>query len=588
MVNKVLKITLLFLFLNIPCFPQAVVNSISFEGNDFLSSNELSGSMVLKEDKDFNQAQFELDLKSIRNRYQEYGFLLASIKETALSYNDDSSYVDITIKIDEGKRIEVGQITIEGNKFISDKKISDIFETKVGNILNDNVLNNDINELLTLYESKGMPFAKAVIKDISIYEDFNTPKINITIEVFENSKIKIDKIKIVGNEVTNDNVILRELKIGEDKIVTRESLQDIKSRLEKLNIFERVEEPKIYTIKNNKTTGLLIEVVEGNTNTFDGILGYVPPADEKESGYFTGLVNLSFRNLFGSARRIDARWEQQVRSTQELEFKYGEPYFFGLPLNIYLGFLQRIQDTTYTRRKVDVEGDILLTDKITITISAGYDRVIPSEDTNRVFVIADSRVFYSGAKLKYDSRDDIYNPGSGIVYRAFYSYGDKKIFNISELGHLGFKENFSVQKYSSELELYLSFFKRQSNLLRFFGGEVRSDKLEDADFFRIGGMKNIRGYREEQFLASKLAYSNVEFRYSLTRKSFAFAFYDFGYYFRPADDINFTPEQKGFLYGYGIGIRLETALGIIGVSYALGKGDSFLDGKIHFGLINEF
>ena len=292
MVNKVLKITLLFLFLSIPCFPQAVINSISFEGNDFLSSNELSGAMVLKEDKDFNEAQFELDLKSIRNRYQEYGFLLASIKETDLSFSDDSSYVDITININEGKRIEVGRITIEGNKFISDKKVFDIFETKVGNILNDNVLNNDINELLTLYESKGMPFAKAVIKDISIYEDNNTPKINITIEIFENSKIKIDKIKIVGNEVTNDKVILRELKIGEDKIVTRESLQDIKSRLEKLNIFERVEEPKIYTIKNNKTTGLLIEVVEGNTNTFDGILGYVPPPNEKENGYFTGLVNL--------------------------------------------------------------------------------------------------------------------------------------------------------------------------------------------------------------------------------------------------------------------------------------------------------
>ena len=94
MVNKVLKITLLFLFLSIPCFPQAIINSISFEGNDFLSSNELSGAMVLKEDKDFNQAQFELDLKSIRNRYQEYGFLLAAIQKTDLSFNDDSSFAN--------------------------------------------------------------------------------------------------------------------------------------------------------------------------------------------------------------------------------------------------------------------------------------------------------------------------------------------------------------------------------------------------------------------------------------------------------------------------------------------------------------
>jgi len=279
----------------------------------------------------------------------------------------------------------------------------------VGEPLDDNVLNNDIKELLTLYESKGMPFVKAVIKDISIYQDSNTPKLSLAIEISEESRIKVDRIKIKGNDVTNDNVILRELKIGEDKFITRESLQNMKNRLERLNIFERVDDPKIYTIKNTNTTGLLIEVKEGNTNTFDGILGYVPPANENEDGYFTGLINLSFRNLFGTARRIDARWEQQVRETQELEFNYSEPYFFNLPLNIDLGFLQRIQDTTYTRRMVDIKGDFLFTDNFTISLSAGYDRVIPADDTNRVFTIADSRVIYSGLGLKYGSRDNIYS-----------------------------------------------------------------------------------------------------------------------------------------------------------------------------------
>jgi hypothetical protein len=33
---------------------------------------------------------------------------------------------------------------------------------------------------------------------------------------------------------------------------------------------------------------------------------------------------------------------------------------------------------------------------------------------------------------------------------------------------------------------------------------------------------------------------------------------------------------------------METGLGVIGVNYALGKGDGFLDGKINFGIINEF
>ena len=38
----------------------------------------------------------------------------------------------------------------------------------------------------------------------------------------------------------------------------------------------------------------------------------------------------------------------------------------------------------------------------------------------------------------------------------------------------------------------------------------------------------------------------------------------------------------------GIGLNLETGVGLLGVSFALAAGDSFTDGKIHFGIINEF
>jgi len=360
-------------------------------------------------------------------------------------------------------------------------------------------------------------------------------------------------------------------------------MSDMKFRLEKLNIFSSVEEPQIYTIQSRKESGLLITVKEGNTNTFDGILGYVPPVTEGEKGYFTGLVNLSFRNLFGTARRLDARWQQETKSTQELELKYSEPYFFGLPLNVSGGFLQRIQDTSYTHRKFDFKGDILVSDRFTLGFTAGIDRVIPP-DSAAVFTIADSRILYGGTEIRYDSRDNVYIPVSGIVYRVNYAYGDKKIYSAQSEAN----QSFSLQRYSMDVDFYSSFFKRQSLLIRFFIGQVTSGKLEDADFYKVGGIKNVRGYREEQFRASKLTYGNIELRYAFSRKSFGHVFFDPGYYYRPPDEINNIPKQEGFIYGYGLGIRLETAIGIVGVSYAIGKGDGMLDGKIHFGLVNEF
>ncbi|MCE1165169.1 MAG: BamA/TamA family outer membrane protein [Bacteroidetes bacterium] len=568
----------------IPCAAtgQTLVGSISFEGNSVFSDNNLKSAMLLKPDKQFTEEQLNSDLKSIRERYRENGYLLAKISGVSKKYTSDSSYVDLKISITEGKQALIGELNFKGNRTFTTKEIEKIFETKTGSVLDNNTLSNDIKSLLDAYEKKGSLFTKATIDEISLYNDTN-PKIRVGITIKEESKIKISNIRIKGNEDTREKVILREIRLNDDKTITRDMMHDIKYRLEKLNIFSSVEEPKIYTLQNKNESGLLITVKEGNTNTFDGILGYVPPANENEKGYFTGLVNLSFRNLFGTARRLDARWQQETKSTQELELKYSEPYFFGLPLNISGGFLQRIQDTSYTHRKFDFKSDILITNRFTLGFSAGVDRVIPP-DSAVTYYVADSRTLYAGTEIKYDSRDNVYIPESGILYHVNYTYGDKKIYSST----LTSEPSFSLQRYSMDIDFYSSFFRRQSLLIRFFVGQVTSDKLEDADFYKVGGINNVRGYREEQFRASKFTYGTVELRYAFSRKSFGDVFFDPGYYYRPADFINNIPKQEGFIFGYGLGIRLETAIGLIGVSYAMGKGDGILDGKIHFGLVNEF
>ncbi len=580
-------IVLVILVCTSDLYSQTLVGTVAIEGNSFFSDNELKNSMVLKTDKPFLADQFNTDLKSIRSKYRDNGFLFAKISGFKILFNNDSSFADLTISIEEGKQVMLGDIVISGNRTFSTADILGKFDTKTGEVLDNNILNNDIKELLNNYEKRGSLFTKVFVDDVSVYYENSLPKLRLKIIIKEESKVKISNIRIKGNEDTKESVILRELKINNDKSVTREDLQNIKFRLERLNIFEVVETPVVYTLTNKNESGLLIKVKEGNTNTFDGIIGYVPPANEKENGYFTGLINLSFRNLFGTARRLDARWQQETKSIQELELKYGEPYFFGLPLNVSGGFLQRLQDSSYTRRKFDAKGDILVTSKFTFGFSAGIDRIIPPEDSLVGFKVADSRVLYAGTEIRFDSRDNIYIPEKGILYRANYVYGDKKIYNRQGSVNSA-DQSFALQRYSMDVDVFFSFFRRQSLLVRLFAGQVVSDKLEDADYFKVGGIKNVRGYREEQFRASAFTYGTVEMRYAFSRKSFASVFFDPGYYYRPADLLNNIPRQESFIFGYGLGIRIETAIGVIGVNYAIGKDDGILDGKIHFGLINEF
>lgn len=585
--NITIIIGFLILFLSDPVLsqPQAKINSLEITGNDFFSDKELQNFIASKPGAFFSPAQFELDQRYIIKVYQDNGFTDCKITSSGYEYNFDSTGVTLGISVDEGARIFIGDIVIEGSRIFTTNFLKENMDTKTGEVLNAVTLNKDMSDLLNLYENKGFTFASIEVAEISEYNDGSGKKLRIKIIINENEKIKIDNITVEGNTNTRKEVITREITLGEGNSVSRENLIEIRRRLENLGYFESVEQPKILKYKNS--TVLLIKVKEGNTNTFDGILGYVPPSQTEDKGYFTGLVNLSIRNLFGTGRKVEARFKKEIKTTQELELNYLEPWVLGYPVNMNFAFLQRIEDSSYIKRDLSFKTDAMITKKITVSAIFDYERVIPTSQSN-FFTIFDSRVLGAGIEIKYDSRDYVYNPLSGILYRTSYSVGQKKIYNSSSFPLLDIPGDFTVQNGAMHLDFYYSFFKRQSSLLGLHGVEIRSPRFEAADLFRLGGNSTVRGYREGQFLASRAAWGNFELRYSLTRRSFAAIFYDAGYYLKPADDVYSLPSQEGFIFGYGLGVRIETSLGMFGVSYALGRGDSILEGKIHFGLINDF
>ena len=83
------------------------------------------------------------------------------------------------------------------------------------------------------------------------------------------------------------------------------------------------------------------------------------------------------------------------------------------------------------------------------------------------------------------------------------------------------------------------------------------------------------------------AWGSVEFHQLIGFRSFLFAFSDAGYVVRNATSDRPTTQQD-FLLGYGAGIQTDSPLGLMKVSIALGRGDSFGQAKIHFGIVNRF
>lgn len=585
--NKYLLLIVYFLF-QINLFTQTI-NSLRVEGNtSFDESQILSWSEVR-----MNMPVYPGLKDSIKSKlalqFADRGYF-NNIITVSDSLSEDSSAMSIAISIEENPPSKIKYV----NVLFADSSLRDVVDFKAfdfleGEIFNKFVIEESINELITGYENAGFPFTKIIVESVILFSDSTDEQdyAGINLKVVPGKQSTIDKIEITGNESTKDYVILRELRIQKGEEYIQEKIEELPERLNKLRFFEPVTVPEFYF--NSEEEGVLvIKVKERQTNNFDGIIGYVPGTREGEKGYLTGLVNVSLRNLFGTGRAAAFRWQQFDRFSQELELKYLEPWLIGFPFNINGALFQRKQDTTYVQRRIEGAVEYLATEDISASVFVSSESVIPSETDSTVFTVYNSSILTSGVALKLDTRDDPFAPTSGLLFVNSYSLSNKTINGPEQFITPDIQTKITLQRLTIQFSIYYELFIRNIVALSLNGAELRGSFFEDSDLFRLGGTQSLRGYREDQFLGSRIFWSNLEYRLLLTRRSYAFIFLDTGYYLRSEDSFRSVERQEDFLTGFGFGLSLETGLGILGVSYALGEGDSFSEGKIHFGVINEF
>lgn len=446
-----------------------------------------------------------------------------------------------------------------------------------------------ISDLLDYYENSGFPFASVKISSLFFSYDSLEEKnrVDLTLQIEKNIKSKIDKIQIVGNYKTKNIVITRAIGINIGDYYVQEKIDRITSRLNRLRFFEPIAPPE-YLINSDNEGILKISVKEKETNNFDGIIGFVPGRDKNESGYLTGSINIGLRNLFGTGRALSFKWFQESRHSQELNVQYMEPWLFNLPLNIDFKLFQRKQDTTYVQRIFQGEIEYLVSEDISASLIFNTQSTIPSEQSSNLYTVFNSTSLMSGINLKIDTRDDPYSPTNGFYIINSYKYTRKKINSPKENILSSTKTDINFQRLEFDFGYFVEIFSLQVAAISIHGRELRGSEFEQSDLYLFGGSSTLRGYHEKQFWGNRILWSNLEYRYLISSRSFLFVFFDSGYYLRNENTLMNLKKNQAFKYGYGLGLNIETALGILNVSFALGKEDSFSSGKIHFGIISEF
>ncbi len=588
MTDRLFKFTLILLFL----FSSSIFSQQTSSINVF--SKKLNKDFFLPVTNKFINKTLENNtLDTLKKSIAEYllanSYYTFSFDSAFVKLFNDSTKAEIFIYLNEGFKTIINKFYFDGLPQIDSVDINEKLAFLIDLELNKSVINPAFEEILQEFENFGHPFSSITVNSVTLVTDSinNINLATIYLKFNKNDKSIIDSIKIDGNTKTKDYVILRTLDIEKGEPYNQQKINLIPSRLNRLRFFEPVKTPEYYVNKSGK--GILkISVTETETNNFDGVLGYVPANSDKEKGYFVGFININLRNILGTGRGLYFKWQQINRFSQELDLRYLEPYLLDYPININFNLYQKKQDTTYVTRSYSAALEYLATKDISAMVTISLATTIPTENLYSKFSVYNSNTISTGFNLIADTKDDFYAPRKGIYFNVGYKFGKKKINGPLKYITPATKTKIELQKYETDFEFYLEPLYRQIAAFSLHGRQIKGDAIEVSDLYELGGNNTLRGYREKQFLGNSILWSNIEFRSLLTRRSYAFLFFDYGYILRKENEVTKTEKQTFSKYGYGFGISLETGIGMLKVSYAIPSGGNLNEGFIHFGIANEF
>lgn len=584
---KISLVTFLFVWANI--FAQnglvkAKLDKFQIEGNRKIGVSEIQSWFRFRKGEIIFPDAVRARSTEVLERIKERGYYFAKVDSIAFFYKEDSTKMDVQVRLTEGDRLKVKDAFIEGLSKDSQNLRAEL-QTRAGKDFRYQLLEEDIETIIQHFENRGYPYCKVAISELRIEKSASEGESNIVIklQVEPGPLVTIGAIEIRGNKQTKDFVVLREININRGEIYSQRKVDKISPRLLKLGYFNWVNPPRLERQRDG-TEKLIIELAEGSQNRFDGVIGYNPPV-QNSKGFVTGLIDVSFRNLLGTGRQIEARWERRTSKTQQLRFRYLEPWLAGLPLNAGISFEQLIQDTIYVHRELGLDLRYRFNEHLSFFTQVSRRDVSPDSLGRVIFGLPPSHSINFAAGLTLNTLDYLPNPGKGIFYQTSFEWGRKNI-NDALLP----SSSVNQKRLAVDFETYISPWRWQVLAVGLHGRQITSGEevISITDQYRLGGARTLRGYREEQFRGSRIAWANIEYRYLLNRRSRFFVFLDGGYFFREEFRENAKIKIEDGKIGYGLGLRLDTRLGLFGVDYGLGEGDGLSNGKVHISLTNEF
>ena len=486
-----------------------VIQNIFYEGIESSKILEdLKKNVILKSRSSYNQILIEKDLKNIKNSLKQLGYYFSEVEILLEELKDNK--INLTYKIELGKKAKIRKISFIGDKIFKDKKLKGVILSEEHKpwkflsgkkYLNEAIIKYDERLLKNFYLNKG--YYNVVINS-SFAKMTDDETFELVFNIDANSKIFFGDLKIdlpSDFSETNYQEVVKFFNKLEDEPYSINRVEDIVEKIEMITINEQYE-----SIKANVKESIVSNKININFEI-----------EETEKVFIERI------NIFGN----NVTLESVIRN--QIEIDEGDPFnqiLYSKSLNNIkaLNFFENVTGEILNGDEFNTKIiNINITEKATGEIFAGvgtgtdgssFSAGVKENNYLGRGVQVDSNINFSQERIK----------GKFIVSNPNYKNSDKNLdlaleaTSIDRVETSGYKSNITGFTIGTEFE-YLDDFrlglstKNNFEKITVDGSSSNKQKKQDGNYFdSFIGLNFIYDKRNQKYQTSSGFLSNYNLK----------------------------------------------------------------------------
>jgi outer membrane protein assembly complex protein YaeT len=431
---------------NITEGPVIHVQHIDFVGNTFVTGARLrtqvdsSRAFLGLLGGQYNPMMVEHDIGKLEEYYRTFGFHDVRV-ERELRWDTSFRNVSLIFHVHEGVRYRVANVDVDGMKSAGHDEMLHVSQLRPGEWYNQGKVKVDERNMS---DYLGFMGHSATVREQDFYDPNKPGEVQVRYDVMERPPARVGQVIVVGNDVTRDRIIRRQVPLYPGQVLTYPDLRRAEANLARLNIFETNAEsgvrPTVTVLDpegDEEFKDVLVQVQETRTGSLMFGVGV-----NSDAG-LTGSIVLNERNF--DITKLPTSWDQFLSGQafrgagQELRIEavpgtqvqrytatWREPFLFDSPYSLTVGGY-------YYERSFNEYNEDRLGARVTVgrrigehwTVSTGFrieevgvHDVVFFAPPDYLDAVGNHFLFAPRVGLTYDTRDSYLRATQGFLFDA--------------------------------------------------------------------------------------------------------------------------------------------------------------------------